>query len=91
MATGPTMTAKKFEALRPGLGCLARDTIEIARTVLVDGMKTTEAANRHNMTCQRANGVVQRFRAAAQEVPSGWHRVQVWLHRLRSVGRVSLT
>jgi len=79
MATGPTMTAKEFEALRPRLGRLALDTIEIARAVLVDGMKTTEAANRHNMTRQRVHGIVQRFRAAAQEVPTGWRRVEVWL------------
>lgn len=79
MATGPTMTAEEFEALRPRLGRLALDTVEIARAVLVDGMKTTEAANLHNMTRQRVHGIVQRFRAAAQEVPTGWRRVEVWL------------
>jgi hypothetical protein len=79
MATGPMMTAQEFDALRPRLGRLALDTIEIARAVLVDGMKTTEAANLHNMTRQRVHGIVQRFRAAAQEVPTGWRRVEVWL------------
>lgn len=79
MATRPTMTAKEFEALRPRLGCLALETIEIARAVLVDGMKTTEAANRHHMNCPRVNGAVQRFRAAAHEVPTGWRRFEVWL------------
>jgi predicted DNA-binding protein (UPF0251 family) len=73
------MTAEEFEALRPRLGRLAIDTIEIARAVLVDGMKTTEAANRHGMTRQRVHGIVQRFRAAAQDVPTGWRRIEVWL------------
>jgi hypothetical protein len=70
MATGPTMTAEEFDALRPRLGRLALDSFEIARAVLVDGMKTTEAAHRYGMT---------RFRAAAQDVPTGWRRVEVWL------------
>jgi hypothetical protein len=73
------MTAQEFEALRPRLGRLALDTIEIARAVLVDGMKTTEAAKRHGMTRQRVHGIVQRFRAAAQDVPTGWRRIEVWL------------
>jgi hypothetical protein len=42
-------------------------------------MKTTEAAHRHGMTRQRVHGIVQRFRAAAQDVPTGWRRVEVWL------------
>jgi hypothetical protein len=79
MATGPTMTAEEFDALRPLVGRLALDTVEIARAVLVDGMKTSEAANRYGMTRQRVHGIVQRFRAAAQEVPTGWRRVEVWL------------
>jgi hypothetical protein len=79
MATGPTMTAEEFDALRPRLGRLALDSFEIARAVLVDGMKTTEAAHRYGMTRQRVHGIVQRFRAAAQDVPTGWRRVEVWL------------
>ncbi len=79
MATAPTMTAEEFDALRPRLGRLALDSFEIARAVLVDGMKTTEAANRYGMTRQRVHGIVQRFRAAAQEVPTGWRRVEIWL------------
>ena len=31
------------------------------------------------MTRQRVHGIVQRFRAAAQEVPTSWRRVEVWL------------
>ena len=80
MATrGATMTAEDFDALRPRLGRLALDTVEIARAVLVDGMKPTEAAARYGMTRQRVHGIVQRFRAAAQAVPTGWRRVEVWL------------
>lgn len=79
MATTPTMTANEFEALRPRLGRLALDTVEIARAVLVDGLKPTDVATRHGMTRQRVHGIVQRFRAAAQEVPTGWRRVEVWL------------
>ena len=78
-ATVGTMTTKEFDALRPHLGRLALDTVKIARAVLVEGMRPTEAATRHNMTRQRVHGIVQRFRAAAQEVPTGWRRVEVWL------------
>lgn len=73
------LTAQEFDALRPRLGRLALNTIEIARAVLVEGMTQTEAANHHSMTRQRVYGIVQRFRAAAQEVPTGWRRVEVWL------------
>ena len=79
MASSARMTEADFEALRPRLGRLALDTVEIARAVLVEGMKPTEAATRYTMTRQRVHGIVQRFRAAAQEVPTGWRRVEVWL------------
>lgn len=79
MAGTTSMTADEFEALRPRLGRLALDTVDIARAVLVEGMRPAEAAVRHNMSRQRVHGIVQRFRAAAQEVPSGWRRVEVWL------------
>lgn len=79
MTGSATMTADEFEALRPRLGRLALDTVDIAREVLVEGMRPTEAAVRHNMSRQRVHGIVQRFRAAAQEVPTGWRRVEVWL------------
>ena len=79
MASSARMTADEFEALRPRLGRLALDTVEIARAVLVDGMKPTEAANRYDMTRQRVHGIVKRFSAAAHEVPTGWRRVEVWL------------
>lgn len=77
--TGAEMTAEEFEALRPRLGRLALDTIEIARAVLVGGMKPTAAATRYNMSRQRVHGIIGRFRAAAQQVPTGWRRVEVWL------------
>lgn len=73
------LTAQEFDALRPRLSRLALNTVAIARVVLVDGMTPSEAAHRHSMTRQRVHGIVQRFRAAAQEVPTGWRRVEVWL------------
>jgi hypothetical protein len=74
-----TLTAEEFDELRPKLGRLALDTVDIARTVLVDGLRPSEAAVRHNMSRQRVHGIVQRFRAAAHEVPKGWRRVEIWL------------
>ena len=74
-----TITSDEFNALRPLLGRLALDTVEVARTVLVDGVKPIEAAAKFNMSRQRVHGIVQRFRAAAQEVPTGWKRIEVWL------------
>ncbi|KND61511.1 hypothetical protein BVER_04461c [Candidatus Burkholderia verschuerenii] len=79
MAKTPTMTADEFEALRPRLRRLALDTVDIARAVLVDGMTPPDVAARYGMTRQRVHGIVKRFRAAAQEVPTGWRRVEVWL------------
>jgi hypothetical protein len=73
------MKAEEFDALRPLVGRLALDTVEIARAVLVDGKKTTETARRYGMSRQRVHGILRRFRAAAQAVPTGWRRVEVWL------------
>lgn len=73
------MTPEEFEALRPRLGRLAIDTIELARSVLVDGATQSEAALQHGMSRQRVHGIIQRFKAAAEELPTNWRRVEVWL------------
>jgi len=73
------MTAQEFDALRPRLGRVSLDTLEIARAVLVDGVKQSDAATRYGMTMQRINGILRRFAAASQGVPTGWRRVEVWL------------
>ncbi|MBK8177234.1 MAG: helix-turn-helix domain-containing protein [Rhodospirillales bacterium] len=75
----PKLTHSEFELLRPRLGRLAIDTIDVARAVLVDGMTPSAAARHFGMTRQRVHGIVQRFRAAAQAVPTAWRRVDVWL------------
>ena len=75
----PPMTPLEFDLLRPQLGRLTLDTIDIARAVMVEGLGTTEAAKRFGMSRQRIHGIVARFRAAAVEVPTGWRRVEVWL------------
>ena len=79
MPTLEQMTLQEFEALRPLLGRLALDTVDIARAVLVEGVKPAEAATRNHMSRQRVHGIVQRFRAAARQVPATWRRVEVWL------------
>lgn len=79
MPTLEKMTPQEFDALRPLLGRLALDTIDIARAVLVEGIKPAEAAAHHHMSRQRVHGIVQRFRAAARQVPATWRRVEVWL------------
>lgn len=73
------MTADEFDALRPRLGRLSLDSVAIARAVLVEGLKPADVAARFDMSRQRVHGIVQRFRAAAQEVPTGWRRIEVWL------------
>ena len=73
------MTAEEFDALRPRLGRVSLDTMEIARAVLVDGVRQSDAATRYGMTRQRINGILRRFAAASQGVPTGWRRVEVWL------------
>ena len=79
MPTLEKMTLQEFEALRPLLGRLALDTIDIARAVLVEGVKPSDAATRNHMSRQRVHGIVQRFRAAARQVPATWRRIEVWL------------
>ena len=73
------MTQAEFDALRPNLGQITLDTIDIARLVLVDGLTQAEVATVHNMSRQRVYGILQRFAAAAQNLPTGWRRVEVWL------------
>jgi len=73
------MTPEEFEALRPRVGRLSMDTVELARSVLVDGATQSEAAVQHGMSRQRVHGIVQRFKAAAEDLPTDWRRVEVWL------------
>lgn len=73
------LTAEEFDALRPRLGRVSVNTMEIARAVLVDGVRQSDAATRYGMTRQRINGILRRFAAASQGVPTGWRRVEVWL------------
>jgi len=73
------MTQAEFDALRPSLGRMALDTIDIARLVLVDGMTQAEVATTQNMSRQRVFGILERFQKAAQAIPSGWRKVEVWL------------
>lgn len=60
------MTQAEFDALRSNLGRVTSHTIEIAHMVLVKGVTPTEAARRNNVSRQRINGIIQRFRVAAQ-------------------------
>ncbi len=73
------LTAAEFEALRPHLGRLTMDSVKIARMVLVDGVKQSEVATQYGMSRQRIHGIMVRFAAASQAVPTGWRRVEVWL------------
>lgn len=73
------MTQAEFDALRPKLGRMALDSIDIARLVLVDGLTQAEVATTHAMSRQRVFGILERFQKAAQAVPAGWRKVEVWL------------
>lgn len=73
------MTAAEFDALRPELGRLTVDTVDIARRVLVDGEKQTAVAKAHGLTKQRVGSMVSRVLAAANGVPAGWEKVETWL------------
>lgn len=79
MPSKPSMTLQEFDALRPRLGRLTVDSFDVARAVLVEGIRPTDVAEKHGMTRQRVHGIVQRFLAAANEVPTRWRRVEVWL------------
>ncbi len=73
------MTQAEFDALRPNLGRMALDSIDIARMVLLEGMTQAEVATTHNMSRQRVFGILERFQKAAQAIPQGWRKVEVWL------------
>lgn len=73
------MTQAEFDALRPNLGRMALDSIDIARLVLVEGMTQADVATTHNMSRQRVFGILERFQRAAQAIPTGWRKVEVWL------------
>lgn len=79
MPNKTTMSSQEFDSLRPRLGRLTIDSFDVARAVLVEGVRPIEVAERHGMTRQRVHGIVQRFLAAANEVPTRWRRVEVWL------------
>ena len=79
MPSKPSMTLQEFDALRPRLGRLTVDSFDVARAVLVEGIRPTDVAEKQGMTRQRVHGIVQRFLAAAHEVPTRWRRVEVWL------------
>ncbi|ONF49443.1 hypothetical protein RSM1_09095 [Methylobacterium radiotolerans] len=73
------MTADQFEAMLPRLGRLTLDTVSIARTVLVDGLRPVDAARLHGTSRQRINAVLRRFEDATREFPADWRHVDVWL------------
>jgi len=73
------MTPAEFDALRPVIGRMAADSIDVARRVLVDGLTQAEVATTYNMSRQRVFGILQRFQMASQSVPHGWRKVEVWL------------
>ena len=74
-----TMTADEFERIQPRLGRLTLDTVQIARRVLVDGASQVDVAHESGLTKQRVSSMVQRVIAAANEFPSDWECVDVWL------------
>jgi len=75
----PIMTSEEFEAVSLRLGRHDTKIDEVAKAVLVNGTKPLDAAIRFNISWQRVNHIVRRFRAAARDVPPEWRRVEVWL------------
>ncbi|NPD70356.1 helix-turn-helix domain-containing protein (plasmid) [Lichenicola cladoniae] len=74
-----TMTQDDFDALRPSLGRMTVDTMDVARLVLVAGVSQADAAGRYGMSRQRVYGIMKRFEAASQGWPTDWRKVEVWL------------
>jgi hypothetical protein len=75
----PLMSDFDFEALRPHLGRLSLDTVELAREILVNGQRQSEVARKHGLTRQRVSGMVSRVLAAENGIPRGWEKMEVWL------------
>lgn len=72
------MTDAEFERIKPRLGRLTVDTVQIARRVLVDGIPQKDVAEDAGLTKQRVSSMVRRVLAAAHAIPSDWVRVEEW-------------
>lgn len=79
MSERKRLSAAEFDALRPRLARLALGSVDIAREVLVDGRPAPEVAAARGLSRQRVYGILRRFDAAADSVPTGWQRVEVWV------------
>lgn len=73
------MTAAAFDDLRPRLGRLTEETIDIAREVLVEGKSQSDVARERGLSRQRVSSMVKSVVSAANEIPREWQRVEVWL------------
>jgi len=61
---------------------LAPSSIEIARAVLVDGVKQAALAKERNLTVQNVSQIVSRVRRSHLEnglTPDGWQQIEVCL------------
>ena len=73
------MTAAAFDDLRPRLGRLTEETIDIAREVLVEGKSQSDVARERGLSRPRVSSMVKSVVSAANEIPREWQRVEVWL------------
>ena len=79
MTARTRLSAAAFEALRPRLARLALGSVDIAREILVDGRHVPDVAAARGLSRQRIYGILRRFDAAADSVPTDWQRVEVWV------------
>ena len=57
---------------------MTRDTVEIARRVLVKGESHAALAKERGLARLHVNRIVSKVRAIANEIPDGWERVEVY-------------
>jgi len=72
------MSEVDFELARHKLGRLSQNTINLAKLIIVEGLKPAAAAKEVGMSRQNVSKSMQRVYAALSDTPDGWVRVECW-------------
>nr|WP_015062361.1 TrfB-related DNA-binding protein [Acetobacter pasteurianus]AFK89011.1 hypothetical protein [Acetobacter pasteurianus] len=72
------MTPEQFEEVARTTR-IEEKNLAAVRAVLVDGRPKKEVAEKYGLSKQQLYATVKRITKRAQEVPSGWIKIETWL------------
>jgi len=72
------MSEEDFELAKHKLGRLSQNTINLAKLIIVGGLKPAVAAKEVGMSRQNVSKSMLRVYAALSDTPNGWVRVECW-------------